>query len=388
MSFKVYNKRGKLSYKESHKVRDIQEALIKKFGDDPIARQNFIPASTTEELNELYLKYCSTDVEFEEIPEEKDTEQKHKEFRESIKESMATETKTEPIIEDDNGFIDPFNDANPIVRDYVMENNFEKNPDSQSESRNSNFDEPTTFKDAFVMPEAGGQNSSNASAGNNAKKQPKEEPINPNYNNESNARKKRSTKKFAKYIVEAVCVLAERGFVWWTTKDITEAKVVEYELSGEMDLSILLTMPEGQQATVKEWFKMQCFQAEALSKFKQSEKDDLADVLAELLDKKGIAPSIEQEVAIIALKMFGEKFMIALDMKSGIKSVLSQLRELNNSNNNRQNFSNYKEPEYQEQPVNPEPQTSQMEEPINSVVAEVEGNFPGMTDIQEATIIE
>lgn len=388
MSFKVYNKRGKLSYKENNKVRDIQEALVKKFGDDPIARQNFIPASTPEELNELYLKYCSTDVEFEDLPAEKDTEQQHKEFRESMKESMATETKSEPIIEDDNGFIDPFNDANPIVRDYVMDNNFEKNPDTQTESRNSNFDEPTTFKDAFVMPEPGNSNSGGSGGGSNSKKQPKEEPINPNYNNESNARKKRSTKKFAKYIVEAVCVLAERGFVWWTTKDITEAKVVEYELSGEMDLSILLTMPEGQQATVKEWFKMQCLQAEALSKFKQSEKDDLADVLAELLDKKGIAPSIEQEVAIIALKMFGEKFMLALDMKAGIKSVLSQLRELNNNNNNRQNFSNYKEPEYQEQPVNSEPQPRQMEEPVNSVVAEVEGNFPGMTDIQEATIID
>jgi hypothetical protein len=231
-------------------------------------------------------------------------------------------------------------------------------------------------------------NSGNSGSSGGQKKPTKEEPINPAYNEQSSARKKRSTKKFAKYIVEAVCALAEKGFSWWVTKDITEAKVIEYELSGEMDLSILLTMPEGQQATVKEWFKMQCFQAEALSKYKQSEKDDLAEVIAELLDKKGFAPSIEQECAIIAAKMFGEKFMLGLDMRSGIKNVLEQLKELNKGNNTPQ-YSNYREPENVQQPFQEQPQEQfQQEEPVNSVVAEVEGNFAGMTDIQEATIVE
>jgi hypothetical protein len=388
MSFKIYNKRGKLSYKENVTVKQIQDALMKKYGDDPVAQSNFRPASNQEELNELYLKYCSTDVEFEELPAEPTTEEKHKEFRDSMKESIKPESpKAEPVIEDDNGFVDPFNDANPIVRDYVMDNNFDKNPESNSSSTNSNFDEPTTFKDAFVMPD-NNTNSGNGGSSGGQKKPTKEEPLNPNYNEQGNARKKRSTKKFAKYIVEAVCVLAEKGFVWWVTKDITEAKVVEYELSGEMDLSILLTMPEGQQATVKEWFKMQCFQAETLSKYKQSEKDDLAEVLAELLDKKGISPTIEQEVAIIALKMFGEKFMLALDMKMGIKNVLEQLKELNKGNNTPQ-YSNYREPENVQQTFQEQPQEQfQQEEPVNSVVAEVEGNFAGMTDIQEATIVE
>lgn len=366
---KIYNKVGKPSYKESKLIKEIQIAVEKKIAENPNVYKNFIPASNFEELQRLHKEYCSTDVEFEEIP---NTQEEHKNFRDSLKETV--EPKTETIMDDDSGFIDPFNDANPIVRDYVTEVNLDKNPESEDTGRNS-FDEPTTFKDAFTMPD---ENISKEPTGGSKKQQTKEEPLNPSYNDQSSGRKKRTNKKFAKYIVEAVCMLAERGFVWWTTKDITEAKVMQYELNNEIDLTLLLSMPDGQQATIKDWFKMQCFQAEELAKFKQHEKDDLAEVLAELLDKKGVSPSIEQEVAIIALKMFGEKFMIALDMKKGINSVLEQLKELNKGK-----YTPYEEKQEVPQQV---PETKAQEK--HSVVEEVEGNFSEITDVQETNLIE
>lgn len=360
MSFKVYNKKGRLDHKESKLVKDIQEALDRKFVENPNLREQFNPASNIEELQQLHRKYCATDVEFEEIPNK---EQDHKEFRDSLKESV--EPKMDNVMDDDSGFIDPFNDANPVVRDYVLDNNFDSSKGEETTS--SNFDnEPTTFTDAFKMPDD--NISKEPSGGGSTKKQPKEEPLNPSYNDQSSGRKKRTNKKFARYIVEAVCMLAERGFIWWTTKDITEAKVAEYELKGEMDLSLLLTMPTGQEATVKQWFKYQCIQAEQLAKFEKEEKEDLAEVLAELLDKKGVSPSIEQETAIIALQMFGKKFMIGYDIKNGINSILGQLKEMGKTNTN---YNAYDQPKEQ-----------------NTVVSDIEGNFTEIKEVQDLTVIE
>ena len=138
--------------------------------------------------------------------------------------------------------------------------------------------------------------------------------------------------------------------------------------------------------SVKEWFKSQEITAEQLSKFNQDEKNDLAEVLAELLDKKGVSPSIEQELAIIALKMFGQKFMIAFELKKGVDSVLEQLKALGGTAPKKKVYEEqgYDEPEQKQEaaPVN----TTNEEK--NSVVEDIEGNFAGMTDIEEAKLIE
>jgi hypothetical protein len=240
------------------------------------------------------------------------------------------------------------------------------------------------------MPDANtpnGDSGSNSTSNNNSgNKQQKQEPLNPQYNTQSSGRKKRTNKKFAKYIVEAVCMLAERGFVWYTTNEITEQKVAEYELTGEMDLTLLLTMPNGQEGTVKEWFRTQCFKSEELAKFDKEEKDDLADILAEVLDKKGISPSEEQEALIIALSMFGKKFLIAYDMKKGVSSVLGQLRDMQKGQPPIQKY--YEERGYDES-TNEVKQNQQEEEaqiieedPFkNTIVEDIEGTFSGMTDL-------
>lgn len=396
MDIKVYNKRGRLDYREAKIVKDIQAALKKKYANNPEALNNFIPANNIEELKKLQIEYAVTDVDYEEI-KTNDTEEEHKKFRDSMKETVEpiedSNTVANDNLGDNNDFIDPFNDASPIVRDYVLDNNLQQN-NSDSDNSTSNFDnEPTTFDDAFKMPDSntpskdgGGNNGGN---NNGSSKQTKQEPLNPQYNTQSSARKKRTNKKFAKYIVEAVCMLAERGFVWYTTNEITEQKVAEYELTGEMDLTLLLTMPNGQEGTVKEWFRTQCFQSEELAKFDKEEKDDLADILAEVLDKKGISPSEEQEALIIALSMFGKKFLIAYDMKKGISNVLGQLRDMQKGQPPIQR--QYEERGYDEPQQTQQPQQNQQEEEAqiikedpfkNTIVEDIEGNFAGMTDLQ------
>jgi len=390
MALTIYSKLGKRSYKENRLIKDIQSEIEKKIAENPQLASKFRPASTFEELQLLHREYCSTDVEYEEISGSKEDD--HAKFRDSMKESVekiepTKEVEKSELPQDDYSFTDPFNDAEPIVRDYVMDNNFDKNPSTNSEtSSNSNFDEPTNFKDAFVMPDANTPNSTggNNGGGNNQKKQPKEEPLNPKYNEQSGGRKKRTNKKFAKYIVQAVCMLAEKGFVWWTTKDISESKVVEYELNGEMDLSILLTMQNGQKATVKQWFQSQRFKSEELGKYDKNEIEDLSDALAEVLDKKGVSPTEEQELMIIAASVFGSKLMAAIEIKKDIGNVIQQLKEIQQSGAQapRQDYSetvDYSQAE-QEQ-VQPEVVETQPEEEKHSVISDIEGNFGGITDL-------
>jgi hypothetical protein len=397
MDVKIYNKRGRLDYREAKIVKDIQAALKKKYGNNPEILNKFRPANNIEELKKLQLEYCITDVDYEEIKStDNETEEEHKKFKDGMKETVEpTEEKSSNAVANDNlggdsDFIDPFNDASPIVRDYVLDNNLQQNPNNEDNNNNSSsFDsEPTTFKDAFTMPDdktpSGDGNNGGGNSNNN--KQQKQEPLNPQYNTQSSGRKKRTNKKFAKYIVEAVCMLAERGFVWYTTNEITEQKVAEYELTGEMDLTLLLTMPDGQEGTVKEWFRTQCFQSEQLAKFDKEEKDDLADILAEVLDKKGISPSEEQEALIIALSMFGKKFLIAWDMKKGISNVLTQLKDMQKGQppiQRQYEEKGYDEPEQPQQNQQEEEAQIVAEDPFkNTIVEDIEGNFAGMTDLQ------
>jgi hypothetical protein len=148
----------------------------------------------------------------------------------------------------------------------------------------------------------------------------------------SSGKKRRSTKKFATYIVETVCMLAEKGFVWYANKDINESKLAEYEMTGEMNLSLLVTLEDGQEATVKQFFQGQTMRAEQLAKIDPEEKKDLAEVLAEVLLEKGIAPTSSQELILIGFKIFGAQAISLLSLKSQTNALLGQLREMNSGN--------------------------------------------------------
>ena len=132
----------------------------------------------------------------------------------------------------------------------------------------------------------------------------------------------------AKYIVEVVCTLSEKGFVWLANKDINESKLAEYDLSGEIDLSLMLALEDGQETTVREFFLVQAMRAEQLSKISQEERNDLAEALAEVMLEKGIAPTPMQELILIGVGIFGKQALTLWQISSQNNAVLMQLRAL------------------------------------------------------------
>lgn len=334
---KFYHKKGNKNYKERKLIADLEEKFAKKISENPEFEKSVVPATNYEELKMLHQKYMSEDVEvIEEVNEETDNLNNLKEDSKNI--NMAKDNNDIEDVEyteskqdkgsNSNSFIDPFNREEPIVRDYVFgDDSMSKNGTTKNVSKTV-FDEPTNFTDAFEIPddeeEEGKQNnSSNSSVKSSESKQ---EPYNPNFDEMSAGKKRRSTKRFAKYIVEAVSTLSEKGFVWYANKDINDSKLAEYEMSGEMDLSLLVSLEDGQEVTVKQFFQIQCLKAEQLSKIPQEEKDDLADALAEVLMEKGVGPTPTQELILISLKIFGGQALTLMALKSQTNSLLTQLK--------------------------------------------------------------
>lgn len=329
-NFKVYHKRGATNYKEKKMVTAIEKELGILFEKNPDLASTFKPAKNYEELKALHDKYCVEDAVYTETKNEENATS-HEEFRKALEKTIEPPKKEETSTFGD--FLDPFNDAEPIVRDYVMD---DKKLLSEPENENNvntsqTFEEPKDDKMAFELPNSddeGGK--SKRSANNNRGGEAKaSKPMNPSFNEMDGAKKKRSTKRFAKMIVEATCILAERGCIWWTTKDITEDKLAQYELEGQMDLQILLTLENNQQATVRQWLGAKVQEAQTLYKVSDEDKNDLIDSLYEVMLEKGIAPTPMQELIINSVKTFVIDMGVkAFMFNQQIKSVLTQLRDM------------------------------------------------------------
>ena len=333
---KIYTKTAKKNYKEAKLIKELQPIIEQKLKDNPSLANEFVPANNFEELKRLHNMYVSDEVEFEEI--NKETNNMAKE-NEDLKEPIAN---NDSFYEDEqeNTFIDPFNREEPIVRDYVTDGGMEEDTASSRQPNRTQFDEPVSWSEAFELPsdEEGedmatpqGKNQNQNQKQSKPKPEPKE-PMNPHFDDMSSGKKRRSTKKFATYIVETVCMLAEKGFVWYANKDINDSKLAEYEMTGEMNLSLLVTLEGGQEATVKQFFQGQTMRAEQLAKIDPEEKKDLAEVLAEVLLEKGIAPTSTQELILIGFKIFGAQAISLLSLKSQTNELLGQLREMNSGN--------------------------------------------------------
>lgn len=338
--FKVYHKRGATNYKEKKMVSALEKELSSRFEKNPELASTFKPAKNFEDLKSLYEQYCIEDVSYTESESDentKTTEQNHKEFVKGMEETV--EKNEEPESFQSGDFLDPFNDANPIVRNYVMD---DKKITSEVEQENNTgtkttFDEPTDDRMAFELPSSEDEKG-NGKKGNQQKQKTESKPINPSFNDMDNGKKKRSTKRFAKMIVEGTCLLAERGCIWWTTKDITEEKLSEYERNGEMDLRILLTLENNQQATVRQWLGQKVQEAQTLYKVSEEDKGDLVDSLYEVMLEKGIAPTPMQELIINSVKTFViDMGLKAVMFNNQIKGVLNQLRQMRQEEINEQN---------------------------------------------------
>jgi hypothetical protein len=386
MAIKVYLKKGNLNYKERRYIAAIQKNLEAK----GIKAQDFNPATNFSELEELHNTYGAEEIEFEEIEEAEiksdstsaqgdidttDDYEKHKEFRDSM---VAEKNSDAPP---NDSIVDPFNKAEPIVRDYVKSGGLE-DPNEPKKTNQTTFNEPTTWGDSFQLPSgeggtsisgggsnSGGNNkksSSSLSGGKKDSEKPKTPPLNEALEGVSQARKRKSTKKMATAIVYGVCKLAEFGCVYWVTKDITEDKLIEYEINDTMDLQMLLALDENQQITVRNWFAMQVKNANNELRVTEAEKRDMADSLYEVLLEKGIAPTPTQELmidAVGALVMgLGLK---AFAMQKQIASVLAQLtamrKEQKEQGINRNNIGNNAQQNTQEeeQPIEQEQNESQ-----------------------------
>jgi hypothetical protein len=379
---KLYIKRGNKNYKERRLLKELEPVIEEMLSKDPSFKSKVLPATNYAELQKLHSKYVGVepvDVEYvneEDIssqkPEEEISSQKNEE---EILENMAKknnnidaqevdfeETIKEPVVESNsNPFIDPFNREEPIVRDYVMGNDSLSKDSGKPQDMRTVFEEPTSFEEAFVIPNDDNDDSeSNSEVNTNSSSSEKpsqprnspssKEPLNPNFDEMSAGKKKKSAQKFAKYIVEAVSVISEKGMIWFSNKDINATKLTEYEMLGEVDLSLLVTLDTGQEVTVKQFFQTQCSKAEELSKWSDEQKEDLSTALAEVLLEKGIAPTPTQNLLLVGLTILGGQGIAMMTIKSQTDSLLNQLRSMNEIDDSPYDRG-YNEPKEREAPV-------------------------------------
>tara|TARA_R110002153_G_scaffold21379_3_gene71351 strand:- start:2217 stop:3392 length:1176 start_codon:yes stop_codon:yes gene_type:complete len=363
---KTYIKKGNKNYKERKMLDELEPILAAKKEKDE--NFTFTQARNFEDLKTLYSNHVVEDVSSEDISTEIESEniEKDNNMAKTVIEKDNSETST------NSQFIDPFNQKEPIVRDYVFgDQSLEKNPGEKNNDKFSkmSFDEPQSFQEAFIIPddeESEPDGKTEAKSEGDKKSKETSEPINPKWDEMKGSVQKKKTKKFAKYIVEAVSVLQQKGFVWFANKDINDAKLNEYELNGEMDLSLLVTLGDGQEVTVKEFFQAQCIKAEQLSHITPEQKEDLTDSLTEVLMEQGAGPTPTQELMLVALTIIGGQALTLMTLKSETNSLLSQLRSMEGESGGKE----YQEPWHQqeevkqpEQPEQPGP-TEQLKEEV------------------------
>jgi hypothetical protein len=296
----IYQKRGNLNFKERKLISEINSAIEK----NPDLASTIAPAIDFEELKQLHQKTVSDVVDFEEI----------------VPEPVQ---KTAPII-------DPLNRDEPNVRDYVMDDKFDPFADFQKSSK-SNFSEPTNYSQAFDLPDedemrGGGQKREPNQRNQSQRPSQRSQPIS---SGDDSGKDKRRSKRFAKSVINTVCNLFEVGFVWYATKDINENKLAEYEVTGEIDVNALLSLPDGMEVTIKEFFLSQLGDIQVASKISKEKRDDLTESLTELFIEKNIQPSPNWEFALELGSVLAEQGIKLYMIANQNKQILDQLRERN-----------------------------------------------------------
>lgn len=354
MRFKIINKRGKPNWKEKKLLKELEPIIERKLLTDSNFASNFRPVNSYEDLQKLHSLYCTENAQIiSEEPITKNTtmQNDNETILSNEKEINLKETRTRlDDTETKSSFVDPFNEEEPIIRDYVLKGDeYSKQPINQVNNNNTTFfNEPTSFDDAFNIPDldddksqvsssnnGGGNNNSNNN--NNSTKEapkPKQQPVNPYFDDQSNQNKRKQTKRFAKYITGFVCFALEKGYVWFTTKDINEAKMIEYELKGDFDVSLMVTLDSETRVTAKEFFRKMCSDAIVASKISQDDQDELSDALADVLMEKGIAPTPMQTLLMVSGQILAKQVTNAFMSISISKSVIAGLKEYKTTQEN------------------------------------------------------
>lgn len=392
--FKIFSRRGKPNWKEKKLLQDLEPILERKLATDSNFAANFRPVSSLDELQKLHSIYCTENAQIiSEEPINKNTTMKneYETVLSNEKEINLKETRTKlDETETKSSFSDPFNEEEPIIRDYVLKGDeYSKQPLNNQVDNNFMFNEPTNFDDAFAIPDLDedksqlGGNNSNNNGGNNSgnnggnrnepKNNPKPQPVNPYFDDQSNQNKKKQTKRFAKYITGFVCFALEKGYVWFTTKDINEAKMIEYELKGDFDVSLMVTLDSETRVTAKEFFRKMCTDAIIASKISQDDQDELSDALADVLMEKGIAPTPMQTLLMVSGQILAKQVTNAFMSISISKSVIAGLKEYKTSQENEEKDaleSLMNEAENSKKVKNEVPAKDDKDEDLDYVVAE------------------
>ncbi len=314
---KVYNKRGVHNYKE----KKLEEALLAYFEKNPDKVGSYTVPTNYDDLKAAHDNLCIESVEFEETKDEK-TEQKE-DTHESFRDSMSN-----PDTEDQHNRPDPMNRDEPIIRDYVKNDGFKE--DSKEEKPNSNYEEPTSFRDSFEIPDS--------EEGKGGPKEqihtPPPKPKQPTPPDPDAKLKKKSKRKFTKYAIEALCALSGRAMVWYATKDITDQKLDEYIANDEIaraSLEMLVTLENGSRGTVRQFFQSQCFSAQQLAQFTPEEKEDLIEAFDDFLEYKKIEINPSVNVLVIFAGIMFERVLGAMSIKAAGTSVLEQIKDQYNA---------------------------------------------------------
>lgn len=339
---KIYssNTRGNVDYKLKKLIRELEPIIERKMITDANFAATFRTATTPEELQRLHSVHCAETATIISETKNESTTNLSNMGTENTNETKSSEA----VSGAQKQVIDPINEAEPIIRDYVLQGDAyeQKSSIPSPDARNNeplSFGEPMNFKEAFDIPvdiddesklgdkKEGDQKQQSASQNNTQQATAKKEPVNPYFDEQSNKQKNKQTRRMAKYIVKVVVTLLEKGFVWWTTKDINEAKLIELELKGEIDLTVLFALSETEQQTAREFFARMCKDAIAGSKVDLDDQEELTDALFEVLIEKGIAPTPMQNLALVTLQIVGAKVLTALGINAMSNSILAGLKE-------------------------------------------------------------
>ena len=298
--YDFYRKRGNLNYRE----RGMLEDIARRIETNPELKNSIKPVNNIEELKTLHSTITS---DVAEVIEEVDNQ---------------TIPKTESTTETKKPYIDPLNRESPIINDYVMDDQFDPFADyEKSKGTKSNFDEPKNYQQAFEIPDEDEQR------GGGTPKTPRTANVRANDGDQLSPPNRRKAKRFATSIVNITCRLLEVGFVWYATKDINEQKLAEYELNGEMDLSLILELPDGQEATIKQFFLSQIPQIEQASKVSPDAKADLIEALTEVFIERNIQPSANYDLIISGVSLLAEQGIKLAMIVQQNNAILNQLRQ-------------------------------------------------------------
>ena len=392
--------KGALNYKDKKMADSLRAAIQKKIEQDPSFAKQFVPASTREELRLLHNEYCTEDAVITEEYTNTKKDKGESSFAEEKKENVSGDSKNPAddyedvnVKTDSSGqmnFIDEFDDeiedsfeadplktGNRIKRDYVIDDGYVENAIKEgSDEGRTDFGEPTSAKQAFEIKKPI-DNGSPFTTDEKGQAKKKEEPFNPSFNDMDNGKKRRATKRFAKTVAQGFCMLAEKGIIYFGTRNITEAKLTEYQLTGELNINLQLSLNDGQIATVAQFFRNQRTLIEQTAKFDNDFKEELEDLLFEWLLEKGFVPNNTQNLGLFLIQAGLEKAIPLAAIMAQNSEVLNQLRVIHQSGSENQYARATDNVPQNEAPAQSAPQPQAAQEAPSSTLVNDEDFFDG-----------